>query len=386
MRSIKSKFGIRESSDMLRTGANRFVCRFHKLEDLSRILEKQPWQVLGHVILIEAFSTVMDAALVGFESIPLWMSFSGLELEHHSTETVRMIATAAGSVNEILPTGIIPRTAEGYRANVNANIHRPIVQGTIVNTLSKGDVWVSFKFNNLPSIYCITCKRIGHDKGNCTFSIEDDAATPMLMLGYHDVGTTERNSVTETSLRDLQSPLWPHEVGLSQGPTIAENIQVRPTTETFMHQPHLEPNFESPELKCKQLVQLWADSGLLNSDEIHALGLTPPPRTEPMIITKPNPNESNETLNLNQPNPTLDTISVSQIPNYAQFPNSTTNYGRCQENNQTPVVGESPIPARRRGRPPGSTNKKPNLSAKDKGKSVLIDEGDQGGAKKRKFD
>ncbi|KAF5197856.1 hypothetical protein FRX31_012557, partial [Thalictrum thalictroides] len=105
-----------------------------------------------------------------------------------------------------------------------------------------------------------------------------------------------------------------------------------------------------------------------------------------MIITKPNPNESNETLNLNQPNPTLDTISLSQIPNYAQFPNSTTNYGGCQENNQTPVVGKSPIPARRRGRPPGSTNKKPNLSAKDKGKSVLIDEGDQGGAKKRKFD
>ncbi|KAF5205298.1 hypothetical protein FRX31_005115, partial [Thalictrum thalictroides] len=40
-------------------------------------------------------------------------------------------------VSEVLPVGVIPRTAEGYRDRVNVLIHLPLVEGTMVNSLSK---------------------------------------------------------------------------------------------------------------------------------------------------------------------------------------------------------------------------------------------------------
>ncbi|KAF5183803.1 hypothetical protein FRX31_026610, partial [Thalictrum thalictroides] len=140
MRSIKTKWSVRESADIIRAGPNRFICRFQKSEDLERVLYKQPWQVLGHLIILEPFSTGKDAHSIRFETIPLWVSFIGLELEHHSTEIVGMIASATGTVSEVLPVGVIPRSAEGYRAHVNVLVHFPLVEGTMVNTLEKGDV------------------------------------------------------------------------------------------------------------------------------------------------------------------------------------------------------------------------------------------------------
>ncbi|KAF5197098.1 hypothetical protein FRX31_013315 [Thalictrum thalictroides] len=109
----------------------------------------------------------MIAANVRFETIPLWMSFRGLELEHMHTDTVRMIGSAAGIVRTVLPVGVIPRTAEGYRARVDVFVHLPVVQGYTFNTLTKGDVWIYFRYNNLPSFYCVICNHLGHNRSNC---------------------------------------------------------------------------------------------------------------------------------------------------------------------------------------------------------------------------
>ncbi|KAF5189352.1 hypothetical protein FRX31_021061 [Thalictrum thalictroides] len=58
----------------------------------------------------------------------------GIELEHYSIEIVRMIASVAEFVSEVLPAGVIRRATEGYRARVNVLIHFRLVEGTMVNT------------------------------------------------------------------------------------------------------------------------------------------------------------------------------------------------------------------------------------------------------------
>ncbi|KAF5205140.1 hypothetical protein FRX31_005272 [Thalictrum thalictroides] len=111
----------------------------------------------------------MVAANITFERLPLWMCFCGLKLEHLQSDTVRFIGEAAGIVSNVLPVGVIPRTAEGFRVLVNVNINEPLVQGRFDNTLSNGDVWVAFRYNNLPTLFCSNYNRLGDTRNSCQF-------------------------------------------------------------------------------------------------------------------------------------------------------------------------------------------------------------------------
>ncbi|KAF5202828.1 hypothetical protein FRX31_007585, partial [Thalictrum thalictroides] len=205
MRTVKLKWKITEVCDMVRAGYNRFICRFSNVNDQDRIEEQQPWVVMGCLILIETYSTGMVAANITFDRLPLWLSFKGLELEHLNFETVKLIGEAAGSVTSVLPRGVIPRSAEGFRAQVQVNVNEPLVQGQFVNTLANGDIWVAFKYNNLPSLFCTLCHRLGHDRHHCTI--------PVAIAQNHLNQTVHQSSVLPSpdSPANKQMILWPHE-------------------------------------------------------------------------------------------------------------------------------------------------------------------------------
>ncbi|KAF5207558.1 hypothetical protein FRX31_002855, partial [Thalictrum thalictroides] len=125
--------------DIGRIGLNKFVCRLHTAENIERVQNGQPWQVLGCLILMEKFSTPTDPDTIVFKRIPLWMTLEGLKLQHMSAKTVKGIATAAGRVRKVLPKKFLPRTAEGYRAQVRIDIYQPVVWETDVNTIEGTD-------------------------------------------------------------------------------------------------------------------------------------------------------------------------------------------------------------------------------------------------------
>ncbi|KAF5199569.1 hypothetical protein FRX31_010844 [Thalictrum thalictroides] len=51
MRSLKAKWRVMDSSDIVRAIPNRFVCRFDNTTNKGRIEENQPWVTLGCVII-----------------------------------------------------------------------------------------------------------------------------------------------------------------------------------------------------------------------------------------------------------------------------------------------------------------------------------------------
>ncbi|KAF5179603.1 hypothetical protein FRX31_030809 [Thalictrum thalictroides] len=94
-------------------------------------------------------------------------------------------------LNHVLPVGVISRSTEGFRALVHVNVHLPLVQGYPCNALQNGDVWVSFKYNNLSGLYCTTCFRLGHVRTNCTFpptnEVLDTHPTPSTTMSFKDI-------------------------------------------------------------------------------------------------------------------------------------------------------------------------------------------------------
>ncbi|KAF5205195.1 hypothetical protein FRX31_005218 [Thalictrum thalictroides] len=128
----------------------------------------------------------MMASKVKFDSMPLWMSFKGLQLEHLHADTVRLIAAAAGVVLIVLPVDIIPRTAEGFHARVNVKGAKATGSGIPVQYTS-----------------------LGHRRNNCTFPVNDDPAVQPSQQHETElsVGSTDGRYGSQ------QLILWPHEHG-----------------------------------------------------------------------------------------------------------------------------------------------------------------------------
>ncbi|KAF5198183.1 hypothetical protein FRX31_012230 [Thalictrum thalictroides] len=98
-------------------------------------MEREPWTILGYIVVILPYTANMEPADVVLNSIPLWLSLKGLLLQHMHTNTVAMIAAATGEVEIVLPQLIVPRTAEGFRAKVRVLRNQPLLHGCDVNTV-----------------------------------------------------------------------------------------------------------------------------------------------------------------------------------------------------------------------------------------------------------
>ncbi|KAF5178356.1 hypothetical protein FRX31_032056 [Thalictrum thalictroides] len=134
MKCVRQAWRLQQRLDIIPYARNRFVCRFERLTDMERIIADQPWIIIGRLLLIQSFSADMEVHLVTFNTIPLWLGFRGLQLEHLNSAVVSLIASAARNVLNVLPQGVIPRTAEGYRARVEVLVSNPLIQAITVNT------------------------------------------------------------------------------------------------------------------------------------------------------------------------------------------------------------------------------------------------------------
>ncbi|KAF5179352.1 hypothetical protein FRX31_031062 [Thalictrum thalictroides] len=357
MRTVKIKWKITEVCDMVRVGHNRFICRFSNVNDQERIEEQQPWVVMGSLILMETFSTEMVAANITFERLPLWMSFRGLELEHMQSDTVRLIGETAGIITNVLPIGVIPRTAEGFRALVNVNVTEPLVQGRFVNTLSNGDVWVAFRYNNLPTLFCSNCNRLGHTRNQCHFP-----HAPELPTTHQPPNQTP--PITEGRIQTRELILWPHEQAHAEYPAksvVGKKIEHKPEDVQEMN---LGP--DPMDFNCTQPGPNTRLVSLIPSEV--AFSAIPTGAYSGNVDSSPTAIQCNPTpqhLHLHQNQNIPNTFTPDPYPRRQQQPL------RIQEPLPESTPPQQP-PRRGRGRPLGSTNKNRKLDPKDKGKGKQL--------------
>ncbi|KAF5199581.1 hypothetical protein FRX31_010832 [Thalictrum thalictroides] len=368
MRAAKIKWKVIDLCDIVRAGHNRFVCRFYNINDHERVEEQQPWIIMGCLVLMEEFSTDGIAANVRFETLPLWMSFRGLELEHLHTETVKMIGSVVGIVQIVLPVGVIPRTVEGYRARVRVFVHLPLVQGYTFNTLSKGDVWISYKYNNLPSLYCYICLRLGHNKSNCD--------TPPIDLNFNPIVSNDGNQNTDSrqvvTFPDDQQALilWPHQQNIDPS---SSTINVQTGDHTRWEANMGERVEENSEILPVNLAENWNNLACNQANLGQAFG--------PQQNSALSDNEVQMGLRSTDHfsdsfGPNYDTMfGLNAHPTHAMLdPTEFSNGNR----GGTLVINEPNEEAtttrRGRGRPPGSLNKIQKNKKYQKGKGKVIQE------------
>ncbi|KAF5198011.1 hypothetical protein FRX31_012402 [Thalictrum thalictroides] len=350
MGKVKAKWRVGDSCDIDRAGHNMFVCRFANSADQERVEEQQPWVTLGCIILMEPFSAELNVSSIKFKTLPLWMSFKGLELEHMHLNIVGLIATAAGTVSTILPMGVIPRTAKGFCAHVKVNVLKPLVQGVAVNTISRGDVWVTFKYNNLPGLYCTICLQLGHVRSNCY----PDATA-------EHIDQAARQAMTSKAEENMQITLWPHEgihfpAELSAMGVPSLNITKVGLDENSQVHDDISMGQAGKYMTCSKVTQKWADLGLLtDEDEARIVGIR---HNKGLSIKEPDSGKVTvKPKTLTQgPTSRKGKKPMEYIPPSPEHEEKTNDINSEKNGNKPPPTPTTEI-KKRRGRPPGSINK-----------------------------
>ncbi|KAF5184406.1 hypothetical protein FRX31_026007 [Thalictrum thalictroides] len=79
---------------------------------------------------MQPFSADTNPFAVRFTTVPLWMTFGGLCLEHHIPAIIEFISSAAGECLLVFPKELSSRSTEGFRARVVVKVNEPLIQGT----------------------------------------------------------------------------------------------------------------------------------------------------------------------------------------------------------------------------------------------------------------
>ncbi|KAF9596538.1 hypothetical protein IFM89_012269, partial [Coptis chinensis] len=123
--------------------------------------------IMGYLLVLKKFSLHLSPQHIAFDTALFWITFTGLQLEHQSPEVIKLLAAAAGIFREVDPAENAPRMVAGYRARVEVDLHKPLSQGTMTETLYMGPTWVGFEYSGVPFHSCKKCFRLTHDISMC---------------------------------------------------------------------------------------------------------------------------------------------------------------------------------------------------------------------------
>ncbi|KAF9620264.1 hypothetical protein IFM89_010999, partial [Coptis chinensis] len=113
LRAVRSKWNLKKKLDIVVLEGDLFVFRFEKEADKAKIIKEQPWQVLGYLLVLKAFSPNIPPSTVLFTTTPIWIGFTGLLLEHQLSIVIERIASDTGRVLEVDPVDNTPKDADG---------------------------------------------------------------------------------------------------------------------------------------------------------------------------------------------------------------------------------------------------------------------------------
>ncbi|PIA62909.1 hypothetical protein AQUCO_00200725v1 [Aquilegia coerulea] len=148
-------------------GSNLFVMGFKRYVEMKQILDEQPWEIDGHLLILKEFDNAQNPRNIELTHVPLWFYFEGLYVEHYDQESIKDIAKAVGTVLSVDPELGIPSFEKGFRVRVNVLVLLPLPPGTYARTLRNGLVWVSIIPERLPSNFCKKCLLLGHQEFAC---------------------------------------------------------------------------------------------------------------------------------------------------------------------------------------------------------------------------
>ncbi|KAJ1417307.1 Zinc knuckle CX2CX4HX4C [Sesbania bispinosa] len=159
-----SDYGDFQITDM---GINLLLFSFTEKKEITDILQKGPWYVMGHLLSLQFW--VLEAAIydINFDRVSFWIQIHGLPLEVMKTSNAAKIISSFGEVLEVENPEVEGKLLRTFmRARALIDIKKPFVTGCWVPIKNLPKAWIILKYERLQAL-CFNCRVIGHEQKTC---------------------------------------------------------------------------------------------------------------------------------------------------------------------------------------------------------------------------
>ncbi|MBA0809184.1 hypothetical protein Gohar_024856 [Gossypium harknessii] len=138
---LRSIWKTKKKFEILVAGQNLFIISFKDEDDLEHIMEGRPWFFRKQLIIFDWLLKSVERNKIQLVYSPFWLKFGPCPPECYKKDLIHAIGSTFG--------------------------------GIFVSSNGQGKIWLSFKYENLPT-FCFGCGRVGHRVKDCTEILSGD--------------------------------------------------------------------------------------------------------------------------------------------------------------------------------------------------------------------
>lgn len=157
---LRSLWKTKQKFDVKEAGSNMFLIHFESEEDIEVVLEGWAWLFRRYLIVFEHLMESKNRDNIRLISSPFWIKVDPCPIKCDRKDLINAISSTFGGL-------IRPKSKdEYYRLRVNLDITKPLKRGIFVSTNAHDKLWITFKYEKLPS-FCYTGRKMAHGLKEC---------------------------------------------------------------------------------------------------------------------------------------------------------------------------------------------------------------------------
>lgn len=155
-------------------GDNMFLAEFGSGIDRDRVLDREPWMVGKHAVLLKKYDANFKPLQVRFDRLAIWARINDFPYRLMNSRRGEEIAKPLGRVLKV-ECDEQGRCWGGFmRVRVELKVEEPIPRYvTVFSSRDKSLEWFEVKYERLP-LYCFSCGMLGHSFLVCSTPAERD--------------------------------------------------------------------------------------------------------------------------------------------------------------------------------------------------------------------
>ena len=155
-------------SDMriVEVGNNILQFKFSSKYQMEWVERCGPWSFDNNLLLLYKWKKGLTSTNISFTHSPFWVQIWGLPFEHMSQDVGEEIGSKLGKLIEVDRHSWQSDQAKFMRVRVELEIDKPLRRGTYIASSEDERLWLTFKYERLPTV-CFICGKLRHDKKHC---------------------------------------------------------------------------------------------------------------------------------------------------------------------------------------------------------------------------
>ena len=169
---INATWRIRDSVSIVGRDSYFYLLHFDHLDELNHICIEFPWSIDGALFVLEKWRPNLILSRLQLNYVSLWVQLHGLPLKYQYPKLVEKIGQLMGIFERVDWEDRLPRNIRFIRIRVHTNPWSPLIAGFMLRLDDGSKFWIQCKYERIHKL-CNWCGLIGHNKGQCTCSVDD---------------------------------------------------------------------------------------------------------------------------------------------------------------------------------------------------------------------